>query len=85
MNYQERGWECTGQMLFDDFSTHTPQVASGIAYTLKDAVGQVLLEQEYSNDEKMPKLEMGRAASAEFQAEISKFIARLEHEEQYGA
>ena len=86
MNINDLGLEISGQLLFDDFSSHTPQVPSGMLSQLKDSEGTVLLELEIENDpqNKMAKMPFMRAASIQFRGEVDKYLAEMEREYKYG-
>lgn len=66
-----KGINFSGQLLFDDFSTHTPTKASGIALMATDDSGSVLVEQTYENDRKLPIKELITAASTDFRDAVA--------------
>ena len=86
MNINDLELEISGQLLFDDFSSHTPQTPSGMLSWLKNADSDVLLELEISNDpsEPMAKRPFVRAASLQFQGEVDKYLAELQRKYKYG-
>ena len=82
MNYSQVGMEVSGQVCYDDFSTHTPSVPSAVISQLKNEDGEVLLETEIKNtDMAMAKMPFIRAAGEQFHAEVQQYIDQLEREQ----
>jgi hypothetical protein len=70
------GTKTEGQLLFDDFSTHNPQVPSGVHYKLLTEEDELVFELQIDNDpaDPMAKLPFLKAASQQFHEEIKKFV-----------
>ena len=87
MNYQQAGYELTGQLTSSDFSEHVYEVPDSIIYQLKEQdTGRVALELEISNtNREMARRPFLRAAAVQMGKEAQKFVDQREQEKRYGS